>query len=175
MSTFLSIRNYVYFRHLFDAVHPLFWPVLYWQLKAAWLSLQREKLTSVMLAVTWWGGVRIVYRGDKIETPKHDPLAPLRPRFDDPIWSTRLPACLDTIATSRLFPILPLFTGEVSPQVTEGARPRHPIPNTSQGGIHPAIRPARTTPPWPAHPGESREPEQRQAQHGKAGSRPAPG
>jgi hypothetical protein len=33
MSAFLSIRNYVYFRHLFDAVHPLFWPVLYWQLK----------------------------------------------------------------------------------------------------------------------------------------------
>jgi hypothetical protein len=99
MSTFLSIRNYVYFRHLFDAVHPLFWPVLYWQLKAARLSLQREKLTSVILAVTWWGGVRIVYRGDKIETPKHDPLAPLRPRFDDPIWSTRLPACLDIEAT----------------------------------------------------------------------------
>jgi hypothetical protein len=92
MSTFLSIRNYVYFRHLFDAVHPLFWPVLYWQLKAARLSLQREKLTSVMLAVTWWGGVRIVYRGDKIETPSHDPpRTPLRPRFDDPVWSTRLP------------------------------------------------------------------------------------
>lgn len=76
MSTFLSIRNYVYFRHLFDAVHPFFWPVLYWQLKAAWISLQREKLTSVMLAVTWWGGVRIVYRGDRIETPKHDPPCP---------------------------------------------------------------------------------------------------
>jgi hypothetical protein len=92
MSTFLSIRNYVYFRHLFDAVHPFFWPVLYWQLKAAWISLQREKLTSVLLAVTWWGGVRIVYRGDKIETPSHTPLEPLKPRWDDPVWSMDVPA-----------------------------------------------------------------------------------
>ncbi|MBK8196889.1 MAG: hypothetical protein IPK75_00870 [Acidobacteria bacterium] len=94
MSAFLSIRNYVHFRRLFDAVHPFFWPILYWQLKAAWLALQREKRTGFLLGVSWWGGVRIVHRGDKIETPKHDPLAPLKPRYDDPIWSTGLPACL---------------------------------------------------------------------------------
>jgi len=33
MSRFLSIRNDPLFRRYFDAVHPFFWPVLYWQLK----------------------------------------------------------------------------------------------------------------------------------------------
>jgi hypothetical protein len=92
MSAFLSIRNYVYFRHLFDAVHPLFWPVLYWQLKRAWLCLRRENLNSILLAVTWWGGVRIVHRGDRIETPKPNPFALTKPRYDDPVWFTDIPA-----------------------------------------------------------------------------------
>ena len=92
MSAFLSIRNYVYFRHLFDAVHPLFWPILYWQLKRAWLCLRRENLNSVLLAVTWWGGVRIVHRGDKIEAPKPNPFALTKPRYDNPVWFTDVPA-----------------------------------------------------------------------------------
>jgi hypothetical protein len=92
MSAFLSIRNYVYFRHLFDAVHPLFWPVLYWQLKRAWLCLRRENLNSILLAVSWWGGVRIVHRGDRIETPKANPFALTKPRYDDPVWFTDVPA-----------------------------------------------------------------------------------
>jgi hypothetical protein len=92
MSAFLSIRNYVYFRHLFDAVHPLFWPVLYWQLKRAWLCLRRENLNSILLAVTWWGGVRIVHRGDRIVEAEPNPFALTKPRYDDPVWSTDVPA-----------------------------------------------------------------------------------
>jgi hypothetical protein len=92
MSAFLSIRNYVYFRHLFDAVHPLFWPVLYWQLKRAWLCLRRENLNSILLAVTWWGGVRIVHRGDRIVEAKPNPFTLTKPRYDDPVWSTDVPA-----------------------------------------------------------------------------------
>ncbi|MBK8197374.1 MAG: hypothetical protein IPK75_03300 [Acidobacteria bacterium] len=94
MSAFLSIRNYVHFRRLFDAVHPFFWPILYWQLKAAWLALQREKRTGFLLGVSWWGGVRIVHRGDVMHTPAPDPLALTRPRFDHPVWSTSVPTCL---------------------------------------------------------------------------------
>lgn len=94
MSAFLSIRNDVHFRRFFDRVHPFFWPVLYWQLKRAWLALQREKLTCLLLAVSWWGGVTIAYRGDRIEAPKADPFALVRPRFDDPYWFTSVPACL---------------------------------------------------------------------------------
>ena len=92
MSAFLSIRNYVYFRHLFDAVHPFFWPVLYWQLKRAWLCLQREKLNAVLIAVTWWGGVRIVHRGDKVEQVKPNPFALTKPRYDNPVWFTDVPS-----------------------------------------------------------------------------------
>jgi hypothetical protein len=92
MSAFLSIRNYVYLRHLFDVVHPLFWPVLYWQLKRAWLCLRRENLNSILLAVTWWGGVRTVHRGDKIAEVKPNPFALTQPRHDDPVWSTDVPA-----------------------------------------------------------------------------------
>jgi hypothetical protein len=128
MSDFLSIRNYPAFRRYFDAVHPLFWPVLYWQLKRAWIFLQKEKLTSVLLAITWWGGVRIVHCGDKIEAPKHDPLAPTKPHWSDPVWSMDVPVILLEAPCTL---ILPRCAAEVSPKVTEGALPLHPIPNTS--------------------------------------------
>ncbi|MEQ9507161.1 MAG: hypothetical protein RLO80_12925 [Hyphomonas sp.] len=91
MSDFLSIRNYPAFRRYFDAVHPFFWPVLYWQLKRAWIFLQKEKLTSVLLAITWWGGVRIVHCGDKIEAEKQNPLALTKPHWSDPVWSSDVP------------------------------------------------------------------------------------
>ncbi len=91
MPAFLSIRNYGHFRHLFDAVHPFFWPVLYWQMKRAWLCLQRENLNSILIAVTWWGGVRIVHRGDRIEPLKPNPFALTKPRYDNPVWFTDLP------------------------------------------------------------------------------------
>lgn len=53
--------------------------------ETSWLCRQREKLTSGLLAVSWWGGVRIVHRGDKIATPKPNPFTPTKPRFDDPV------------------------------------------------------------------------------------------
>ncbi|MBA3070289.1 MAG: hypothetical protein FP825_17650 [Hyphomonas sp.] len=127
MSEFLSIRNYVHFRRYFDAVHPFFWPVLYWQLKRAWLCLQREKRTSVLLEITWWGGVRIVHRGDRIETPKASPFALTRPRYDNPVWFTDLPAeFLSEAPCTRL--ILPRARGRW-PEGPEGGLPL--APNTS--------------------------------------------
>ncbi|MDP3458785.1 MAG: hypothetical protein Q8S09_05870 [Hyphomonas sp.] len=92
MSAFFSIRNDPNFRRYFDAVHLFFWPVLYWQLKQAWLFLQRERLTSVLLAVTWWGSVRIVCLGDRIEPPVRNPFALTKPRWNDPVWSMDVPA-----------------------------------------------------------------------------------
>jgi hypothetical protein len=135
MSDFLSIRNYPAFRRYFDAVHPLFWPVLYWQLKRAWIFLQREKLTSVLLAITWWGGVRIVHCGDRIETPKHNPLARTKPHWSDPVWASDVPVFFSGLAALerlRLHPILPRLGGGGRWPLcgqTEGAlRPPH---NTS--------------------------------------------
>ncbi len=130
MSEFISIRNYVHFRRYFDAVHPFFWPVLYWQLKRAWLCLQREKRTSVLIAVTWWGGVRIVHRGDKIETPKVGPFALTRPRYDNPVWYTDVPsAFLDAPF------ILPCVAGASRGEKSHGDFPgkdsKTLIPNTS--------------------------------------------
>ncbi len=92
MSDFFSIRNYPAFRRYFDAVHPFFWPVLYWQLKRAWLFLQREKLTCVLLAITWWGGVRIVHMGDKLpdSTIYRLPERTFRP-LTDASWESATP------------------------------------------------------------------------------------
>ncbi len=103
MSAFFSIRNDPHFRRYFDAVHPFFWPVLYWRLKQAWLFLQREKLTSVLLAVTWWGNVRIVYLGDRIQTPVHNPFALTKPRWDDPVWSMDVPAVFEASSFTAAF------------------------------------------------------------------------
>jgi len=73
MSAFFSIRSGPYLRRYFDAVHPFFWPVFYWRLKQAWLFLQREKRTSVLLAVTWWRSVGIVWLGDRLQPPDPQP------------------------------------------------------------------------------------------------------
>ncbi|MFN3912335.1 hypothetical protein [Hyphomonas sp.] len=115
MSAFLSIRNDPHFRRYFDAVHPFFWPVLYWQLKAAWLFLQREKLTSILLAVSWWGGVRIVFLGDRIEAPVANPFALTKPRWDDPVWSSDVPFDIETRALREAIAgalLLPRKAGE---------------------------------------------------------------
>ena len=127
MSTFLSIRNYPAFRRYFDAVHPFFWPVLYWQLKRAWLYVQREKLTGALLAITWWGGVCIVCAGDKITPP--DLLAPTRPHWSHPVWASDVPnfaSDLSAQETLRLVPILPRVSGGGGSRLW-----REPPPNTS--------------------------------------------
>ncbi|MEQ9507319.1 MAG: hypothetical protein RLO80_13755 [Hyphomonas sp.] len=150
MSDFLSIRNYPAFRRYFDAVHPLFWPVLYWQLKRAWLFLQKAKLTSVLLAITWWGGVRIVHCGDKIETEKQNPLSPTKPHWSDPVWSMDVPV---TFLEAPCTLILPRFSGGYSGSAIAQQSPRIGIndsfPDTSLLSA--------------AHPGESRDPDLRRA------------
>ncbi|MBA3068292.1 MAG: hypothetical protein FP825_07425 [Hyphomonas sp.] len=133
MSGFLSIRNYVYFRHLFDAVHPFFWPVLYWQLKRAWLSLRRENLNAILIAITWWGGVRIVHRGHRIETPRASPFARTKPRYDNPVWFTDVPA--EFLSDAPDFAQLSVNVFEI---------PLIP----AQAGIPGGLRRARSPPAW---------------------------
>ncbi len=112
MSDFFSIRNYPAFRRYFDAVHPFFWPVLYWQLKRAWLFLQREKLTSVLLAITWWGGVRIVHLGDKLpDSTTYRPVPRLFRPLTDESWASGLPSDIAALETLRLHSILPCARG----------------------------------------------------------------
>lgn len=135
MSAFFIIRNDPLFRRYFDAISPFFWPVLYFQLKAAWLALQREKRTGFLLAITWWGGVFIVHRGDLIEARKPNPFALTKPRFDDPVWSTSVPASLGGVT------VILLLTCGPAPHTIVGRDKIPPIhargPPQSRSGLIP--------------------------------------
>ncbi|MBU4568839.1 MAG: hypothetical protein KJ833_07735 [Alphaproteobacteria bacterium] len=89
MTRFLRIRNNIHFRRYFDAVHPVFWPVLFWQLGRFFKWMRAEQLSEVLFEITWWGGVRIHIIGDKLAAPS--PFAPTKPRWDDPVWASDVP------------------------------------------------------------------------------------
>ncbi|WP_291061631.1 hypothetical protein, partial [Hyphomonas sp.] len=132
---FLRIRNNIHFRRYFDAVHPVFWPVLFWQLGRFFKWMRAEQLSEVLFEITWWGGVRIHIIGDKLTTPS--PFAPTKPRWDDPVWASDMPASL--IGLNELSAwhalILPCVSGgfpgsEIAPRFPrEGIRDQ--LPNTS--------------------------------------------
>jgi hypothetical protein len=71
--------------------------------------------------------VRIVHRGDRIETPKPNPFALTKPRYDDPVWFTDIPAAF--LETHFILPRLGGEGGWPRSGQPEGAFA--PIPNTS--------------------------------------------
>jgi hypothetical protein len=131
MTRFQRLLRSPVYRPWFDQVHPLFWPVLYWQLECTFAWMKRTGIMDVMLSIRWWGKVDVVYIGDKRPDPSaYRPYVLTKPRFDDPVWQSDLPLAFafDPLtvrpdATS----ILPLPRGRC-PEGTEGA---FPLPNTS--------------------------------------------
>ena len=111
----------MHFRQYFDAVHPFFWPVPYWQLGHFVKWMCAEKLNAVFFEITRWGGVRVIYEGDRIEAPPYTPFALIKPRWNDPVRASDVPVLLETELSHWHDLVLPRRTGEVSPKVTEGA------------------------------------------------------
>jgi hypothetical protein len=128
------LRSPVY-RPWFDRVHPIFWPVLWWQLEVTIAWMKRAGITDVMLTIHWWGGVEIVFTGDKQPDPSaYRPYVSTRPRWDNPSWESAVPlAFLFDPLTVRLdaTSILPRDAGEVAAKQPEGALSLTSIPNTS--------------------------------------------
>ena len=72
---------------LYDYVLPVFWPYLWLQLR--WIfKRQDEELRTLLISVTRWGHVSIVYVGDHWRAYRK-PKA-IRASWDDPSWESHI-------------------------------------------------------------------------------------
>ncbi|WP_291049965.1 hypothetical protein [Hyphomonas sp.] len=113
-------------------MHPFFWPVLIWQLGRAVAQVRAAGRQGALLRVMWWGGVRIEYLGDAAPSPSaYRPVEPTRKAWDDPVWSSDLPADLLTEAQRSIFPCTCGGSGRPRSGLTKGASALSPITDTS--------------------------------------------
>ena len=126
MISIRQLRSDPHYATLFRQVHPLCWPILWWSLNRIFLWFDTCGYENVMLAATRWGYVYPAFMGEKKADPSaYRPYVLERPRFDDPVWSTNVPApILLTDATLRPHPNPPLRSGgggSALRALTEGA------------------------------------------------------
>ena len=106
----------------FAFVHPFFWPVLIWQLGRAVAQVRAAGRQGAMLRVMWWGGVRIEYLGDAAPSPSaYRPVEPTRKSWDDPCWSSDLPADLLIEVQRPIFPRIHGLSVRLLCSLTKGA------------------------------------------------------
>ncbi len=85
----------------FELVHPFFWPVLLWQLMKVATQIDAAGSREALIYISWWGGVRIEYLGDKVETPSaHKLFSKLRD------WANPMPAPATLEAFRAILPRL---------------------------------------------------------------------
>ncbi|MFN7179135.1 hypothetical protein [Hyphomonas sp.] len=108
-----QLRSDPTFAPLFRHVHPLCWPILWWSLNRVFKWYDTSGYENVLLATTRWGYVYPAYLGQKKPDPSaYKPYELEKPRWDDPVWSTNVPApFLITNETLRPHPHPPLRSG----------------------------------------------------------------
>lgn len=104
MVNLASLARNPVFACYFECVHPLFWAILYWQLKRAALRLSEGGYTNALIRIRWWGGVEILYPGARREDPSaYKPVPRQRPHWSDPAWASDMPAVFTADAALGLF------------------------------------------------------------------------
>ncbi len=127
------VRKHPVFTEYFDAVLPIFWPVVLWYLLRVCDQMDARRCNEVLVFVHWWGGIEITYYGDPVPSPSaYRPLAPMRKAWDDPAWASSLPALLNTADThSFIFPCDSGGSGRPRSGLTKGASALNPLADTS--------------------------------------------
>ena len=125
-----ALRVHPHYADLFDEVPFLLWPILWWQLNAMIRWMRDAHVTDVCFQTNWCGFITIRFAAYAEAPDLYKPIPRVFRALSDPSWETSLPAnlALET-AEACLARILPRFTVEVSPKLTEGALT--PTPNTS--------------------------------------------
>ena len=101
MTPMRVLRANPHFARLFARVHPLCWPILWWSLNRLLDWYETSGYAEVLYATSRWGVIRIVYYGDRLPDPSAPrPYVLTRPRWDDPVWNTSVPAPLLARAVS---------------------------------------------------------------------------
>ena len=126
MISLRAYRHNPHFADLFAHVHPLCWPILWWQLNTLFAWCRREGIPAVLCSVNSRGFLTLRHAGARPDPAVYQPLPrTFRPLTDDsrgsdlPIFATGLAAP----EALRRFPILPREAGEVAPKGSEGALP----------------------------------------------------
>ena len=89
----------------FECVHPLFWPVLLWQLRRASTHLTACRHKNAMVRIRWWGGVEIVILGQPEDDPSaYKPIPAAHLHWSHPVWSAAVPVTIIELAT-RAVPV----------------------------------------------------------------------
>lgn len=132
MPSFARLRRHPAFAGFFDLVHPFFWPVLFWQLVRVSKEIAALGCGESLVQVHWWGGITIAYLGDRAPDPSaYRPLPPSRPAWNDPCWSTAVPAFLNAEARAAIFPCFSGGSGSPRSGLTKGASALSPTADTS--------------------------------------------
>jgi hypothetical protein len=110
-----TLRANPHFAPLFAHVHALCWPILWWSLNRLLRWYASSGYEEVLYGTTPWGYVYIAYLGEKKPDPSACRAYELtKPRWDDPVWSTNVPAPFLALATSEAFTMIsnpPLRSG----------------------------------------------------------------
>ncbi|MFN3610152.1 MAG: hypothetical protein ACK4Y9_13910 [Hyphomonas sp.] len=117
------VRKHPAFAEYFDAVLPIFWPVVFWYLLRVADQMDAHGNCDVLVQVHWWGRIDITYYGDPTPSPSaYRPLAPTRKAWDDPCWATAIPTLLKTDdAHPLIFPCASGGSGRAQSALTKGA------------------------------------------------------
>ena len=124
-----ALKAHPHYAGLFEHVPRLLWPILWWQLNAMIFWMRDQNITGVCFQTSWWGFITIRFAAQAEAADLYKPVARVFRELSDPSWETSLPDNLESAPSIWHTLILPRFTGEVSPKVTEGGLT--PIPNTS--------------------------------------------
>ena len=116
------VRKHPVFTEYFDAVLPIFWPVLFWSLLRMCDRMDARRCDEILVFVHWWGGIEITHYGDPTPSPSaYRPLTPQRKAWDDPCWETSLPEFPCTEARALIFPCASGGSGRPRSGLTKGA------------------------------------------------------
>jgi len=106
----------------FEVVNPFFWPVLIWQLMKIAGEVTAAGGGEALIHISWWGGVRIEYIAAADPGPSaYGPLERAPNAWDDPSWSSAMPAIYVAEARAVFFPRARGGSGRLLSSLTKGA------------------------------------------------------
>ena len=116
------LRNNPHFGRLFDTVHPLCWPILWWQLNRLFRMILADKSLDVLYSVNHWGFITIRHVAKCEDPATYKPPQRTFRLLTDASWSCSLPACLYIEAQCAfILPCLGGGGGIPLSRMTEGA------------------------------------------------------
>ena len=111
MWSLTELRQCKLFTRLFERVHPLCWPILWWSLNRLIRWIYATKPDDVLYETNCWGIITVRYVAPRTDPALYKPRARTFRPLSDPSWGSDLPSNIAEQATLRLAPILPRIRG----------------------------------------------------------------